>query len=159
MQALRQEFYAREAAKEAKYAAQEQRRQEKREASRRRRDEAAERKRARSRANSEKTAHSVTTTTDQISAIGYESTTPQPGPALVDEELEWIRRGKKPPQQREREERMRRAQQQQQQQGGNGAGANSVGKKAKAVSNWWGVFLFRVKTEWLKVKRGMGCFS
>ena len=156
VQALRAEFYAREAAKEAKYAEaaqraaeKEARRQERREASQRRKDEAAERKRV-ARANTgygyeyEYENEKAGEEDVPLSAIEYSNTVPAGLP--VDEELEWIRKGIRPPTQKQRVQRTQ-------------TGGSSVGKKAKAVSNGWGLFWFRFKTVWLKFKRGMGIKS
>ena len=139
VQQLRAEFAAKEAAKDQKYAEararaadKEARRQERRAESQRRREENAERKRARSRANSEKD--------DQLSAIGYDRTAPG---LPVDEELEYIRRGIPPP------TRVKRT----------GTQSSSVGKKAKAAASTWSLFVFNLKTMWLKFKRAMGAKS
>ena len=158
VQALRQEFYAREAAKDAKYAEaaaraaeKEARRQERREASQRRKEEAAERKRARTVGyENEMYGDAETDSQAPLSAIEYENTIPG---LPVDEELEWIRRGKRPPQQAQRNRAQRTNT------NGTGKSKSSVGKKAKAVGNGWSVFWFQVKTMWLKVKRGMGMKS
>ncbi|KAI4141089.1 MAG: hypothetical protein LQ340_007730, partial [Diploschistes diacapsis] len=135
VQALRQEFYAREAAKDAKYAEREARKQERREASQRRREEHAERRRARSsHSHSRHTAGSEMGSVEALRGVGYESTVPAGLP--VDEELEWIRRGKRPEKERERIRRARG--------GGGGGGGNKdekggkgrvVGEKAEAVKN------------------------
>lgn len=136
VQQLRADFAAKEAAKDQKYAEaqaraaeKEARRQERRTESQRRKEDNAERKRARSRGNSEKDV--------QLSAIGYERTAPG---LPVDEELEYIRRGKRPP------ARVIRT----------GTQTSSVSKKAKAAASSWSLFVFNLKTMWLKFKRAMG---
>ena len=153
VQALRAEFYAKEAAKDAKYAEvaarqaeREARRQEKRQMNQRRKQEAAERKHGNS--GDEYCYENEKDNGDGATISTFEHQALAPGGLPVDEELEWIRKGKRPPKRATVQRRHT-----------NGTTSSSVGKKAKAVGNGWGLFWFQVKTMWLKLKRGVGIKS
>ena len=128
VQALRQKFQEKEAAKDRKYQeaearAQEKeaRRQERREENERRTSEKRERKRTRSNAASEKS--SFMAPGDQVEGFPVVHLYPPEVPTLAD-----------PPHRRR---------------------GDTAGSAGKAVHSQWSLFWFRFKTMWLKLKRRM----
>ena len=134
VQALRQKFNEKEAAKdlryqqaEAKAQEKETRRREKRDESQRRKSEGKERKRAKSNAASN--AASEKSSLMNFGAHQYPLTT-----APTTEEI---------PQSNWQEQQRRRR-------------GETAGSAGKAVQSQWMLFWFKVKTMWLKLKRKMG---